>query len=126
MGQNVTDIYFAAVEMDRGDKPVFVAADVENDPVIQFVGGWENLPQSGKVVEFGLLHDLEPARQRRSAVGMFFPKLDQRFAGDDVHVRSVSQIEILCKAVFGFVPESAAGRCGGGGYSTNHPRMGSS
>lgn len=95
----MTDIHFATIEMDGCDEAVFVATDVENDPVIQFVGGGENPPQFGKAVEFGLLHDLEPAHQCHSAVGMLLPKLDQRFAGDDVHIWSVSQFEILVKRV---------------------------
>ena len=56
----MTDIYFASIEMDGCDQPVFVAANVENDPVIQFVSGGENLSQFGKTIEFGFLHDLEP------------------------------------------------------------------
>ncbi len=56
----MTDIYFAAIEMDGCDQPVFVAADIENDPVIQFIGGRKNLSQFGKTIEFSLLHDLEP------------------------------------------------------------------
>jgi hypothetical protein len=60
MGQNMTDIYFAAVEMNGCDQPVFVAADIENNPVIQFIGGRKNLSQFGKTIEFGLLHNLEP------------------------------------------------------------------
>jgi hypothetical protein len=60
MSENMTDIYFAAIEMDGCDQPVFVAADVKNDPVIQFICGRENLSQLGKTIEFGLLHDLEP------------------------------------------------------------------
>jgi len=57
----MTDINFAAIEMDGCDQSVFVATDVENNPVIQFIGGWENLSQFGKTIEFGFLHDLEPA-----------------------------------------------------------------
>ncbi len=56
----MTDIYFAAIEMNGCDQPVFVAADVENDPVIEFIGGRKDLSQFGKTVEFGFLHDLEP------------------------------------------------------------------
>ena len=56
----MTDIYFAAIEMNGCDQSVFVAADVENDPVIQFIGGGENLSQLGKTIEISLLHDLEP------------------------------------------------------------------
>ena len=57
----MTYINFAAIEMDGCDQPVFVAADVENDPVIQFISGGEYLSQFGKTIEFGFLHDLEPA-----------------------------------------------------------------
>jgi len=60
MGQNMTDIHFAAIEMNGCNESVFVAADIENDPVIQFVSGGENLSQFSKTIEFGLLHDLEP------------------------------------------------------------------
>jgi hypothetical protein len=98
MSENMTDIYFTAIEMDGCNQPVFVAANIENDPVIQFVSGGENLSQFGKTIEFGLLHDLEPTHQRRLAVGMFLPKLDQRFAGDDVHKGIVSRFEIKIKA----------------------------
>ena len=56
----MTDIYFAAIEVNGCDQPVFVAADVENDPVIQFISGGKNLSQLGKTIEFGFLHDLEP------------------------------------------------------------------
>jgi len=93
----MTDIDFAAVEMDGGNEPVFVAADIEDNPVIHFIGGRENLSQFGKTAEFGLLHNLEPTPQCHLAVGMFLPKLDQRFAGNDVHAKSISQIEILRK-----------------------------
>lgn len=57
----MTDIYFAAIEMNGRDQSVFIAADIENDPMVKFIGGRENLSQFGKGVKFGLLHDLEPA-----------------------------------------------------------------
>jgi len=57
----MTDIYFAAIEMNGCNESVFVAADVEDDPVIEFIGGWKDLSQFGKIMKFGLLHDLEPA-----------------------------------------------------------------
>jgi hypothetical protein len=100
MGQNMTDIHFSAVEMHRGDQPVLVAADVENDPVVEFIGGGEDLPQFGKTFEFGLLHDLVPTQERRPAVGILLPKLDQRFAGNDVHGDIISQFEIIDKGHF--------------------------
>jgi hypothetical protein len=56
----MTDIYFAAIEMNGCDQPVFIAADIENDPLIEFVGGRKDLSQLGEVFEFCFLHDLEP------------------------------------------------------------------
>lgn len=56
----MADIYFAAIEMNGCDEPVFVAADIEDDPMVKFIGGGEDLSQFGKVIEFSLLHDLEP------------------------------------------------------------------
>ena len=85
MGENMTNIHFAAVEMNGRDQPIFVTANVEDDPVVEFIGGWEDLSQFGKTMKFALLHDLEPTLQRHSTVRMFLPKLDERFAGDDVH-----------------------------------------
>ena len=56
----MTNIHFAAIEMDGCDQPVFIAADIEDDPMVKFIGGRKNLPEFGKGVKFGLLHDLEP------------------------------------------------------------------
>ncbi len=39
----MTDIHFAAIEMDGCDESIFVAADIENNPVVYFIGGRENL-----------------------------------------------------------------------------------
>jgi len=57
----MADIYFAAIEMDRRDKPVFVTTYIEDDPVIQFIGRRENLSQFCETIEFCFMHDLEPA-----------------------------------------------------------------
>jgi hypothetical protein len=46
--------------MNGCDQPVFIAADIEDDPMVKFVSGRENLSQFGKGVKFCLLHDLEP------------------------------------------------------------------
>jgi hypothetical protein len=101
MSENMTDIHFATIEMDGRDQPGFVTADVENDPGIEFIGGRKDLSQFGETFEFGFLHDLEPTHERCLAVGIFLPKPDQRFAGDDVHASSISQFEIEDKAYFG-------------------------
>lgn len=61
MRQNMTDIHFAAVEMNGRDQPVFIAADIEDDPMVEFIGRREDLSQFGKGVKLSFLHDLEPA-----------------------------------------------------------------
>ncbi len=56
----MTDVHFASIEMNGRDQPVFVSADIENDPMVEFVGRRKDLSQLGKVIEFSLLHNLEP------------------------------------------------------------------
>jgi hypothetical protein len=38
MYQNMTGIHFAAIEMNGRDQPIFVTADVEDNPVVKFIG----------------------------------------------------------------------------------------
>lgn len=56
----MTDIYFAAIEINGCDQPVFISADIENDPMVEFVSRRKNSSQLGKIIEFSLLHNLEP------------------------------------------------------------------
>lgn len=48
-------------------------------------------------MKIGFIHNFEPARQGYFAVWMFFPELDQCFAGDNVHKVILSQFEISSK-----------------------------
>jgi hypothetical protein len=57
----MTDIHFASVEMNGCDQPVFIAADIEDDPMVKLVGRRKDLSQFGKAMEFGFLHNLEPS-----------------------------------------------------------------
>lgn len=91
----MADIHLTAIEMDRSDQPIFIAADIEDDPLIYFVGGWKCAAEFGKISELRGCHHLEPARQGCLAVGVSFPKQAQGFAGDDVHEDSISQNEII-------------------------------
>ena len=56
----MTDIHFAAIEMDGRDQPVFIPTDIEDDAMVKLIGRRKNLSQFGKRVKLGLLHDLEP------------------------------------------------------------------
>jgi hypothetical protein len=90
----MTDVELVTIKVDGSDQPVFVAADVEDDPLVNFIGGWKRGAQLCKILKIGFLHDLEPALEGGLTVGMFIPELGQCFARDDVHGRSISQSEI--------------------------------
>jgi hypothetical protein len=98
MGQNMSNIYFAAIKVNGGDQPVFVAANIENNPMIQLISRRECGSQISKVVKLRSLHNLEPANQGRSAIGMFLPKLGQGFSSNDMHKPIISQFEIRRKS----------------------------
>ena len=94
MGENMANIYFAAIKVDGCDQPIFVAAIIENNPVIQFINRRKRRSQFGKAAKFCFFHDFEPAEQGCSAVGMFLPKLDQSFSRNDMHKVIFSQFEM--------------------------------
>lgn len=95
MGQDIAYIHLVPVEMDRGNKPVFVAADIENNLVSHLVRTWEDPAQCAETVKDTTPHDLEPGVQCRSTIGMLPSKFPERFAGDNAHNLSISQNEIL-------------------------------
>ena len=90
----MTDINFVTIKVDGGNQPVFVAADVEDDPMVNFIGGGKYGAQFCKILKVRFLHDLEPTLEGGLAIRMFVPELDQCLARDDVHGGSISQIEI--------------------------------
>jgi len=91
----MTYVHLVPVEMDRGNKPVFVAADIENNLVSHLVRTREDPAQCTETVKGTAPHDLEPGVQCRSAVGMLPSKFPERLAGDNAHGFSISQYEIL-------------------------------
>jgi len=96
----MADVNFAPVEMDRCNQSVFVSAKIEYNPIINFIRRWKDSAHSCKTLEFRIFNHFEPTNQRWLALGMFFPELHQCFAGDDVHILILSQIEIKEKAGF--------------------------
>jgi hypothetical protein len=92
MCEDMTNIDLATVEMKGCNQPILVAANVKNDPMIEFIGGGKDPSQFSKAVEFGLLYNLKPTQQRCLAVGMFLRKLDQGSASNDVHKRDYISI----------------------------------
>jgi hypothetical protein len=83
--------------MYRCNQAIFVPADVEHNPLADFIGGREGRAKLIKILKTSMLHNLEPSRQRLFAIRVLFPKLAQGFSGDDVHDTSLSQNEILGK-----------------------------
>jgi hypothetical protein len=94
VGEDVANVYLAAIEVDGGDEAIFVAPNVKHDKRSDFIGRWKSGTQGVKIAEFGLAHDFEPAGQGAFAVGMLFPKAAERFARNDVHSYNISLIEI--------------------------------
>jgi hypothetical protein len=42
--ENVPNVHLAPIEVYHGNEPIFVATDVEYNPVTNLVGGWESSP----------------------------------------------------------------------------------
>lgn len=60
MSQDVTNVNLSSIEVRYGDQPIFVAADVEDDPFANFIGGRKCGAQFTKALKISVLHDLEP------------------------------------------------------------------
>ena len=73
----MANIDLPPVEMYRRNQPIFVPPDVEHNPLADFIGGWEGRAESTKILKIGMLHNLEPSRQRLFAIWVLFPKLAQ-------------------------------------------------
>lgn len=76
----MTDVYFAPVEVNRDNKTVLVAGDVEHNEFADLVGRRKGVAQCRKTPKLSLPHDLEPATQRLLTVGMLCPKRSEGFA----------------------------------------------
>ena len=61
MGEDVANVYLAAIEVDRGDEAIFIASNVKHDKLSDFVGRWKSGAQGVETAEFALAHDFEPA-----------------------------------------------------------------
>ena len=94
MGQHMTNIDFMPIEMNDDNQPIFITADIKNDPFTNFISGGEDGTQVIEILKFSLVNDFEPTAQRAFAVRMFFPELLEGFARDDMHALILSQTEI--------------------------------
>jgi hypothetical protein len=71
----MADVDLAPIEMDGGDEPIFVPANVEHHEVSDFVRRGEGGTQGLKARKVVPLHDFEPSSKGTFAVGVLFPKL---------------------------------------------------
>ena len=76
----MTDVYFAPVEVNRYNKTVLAAGDVEHNEFADLVGRRKGVAQCRETPKLSLPHDLEPATQRLLTVGMLCPKRSEGFA----------------------------------------------
>jgi len=83
--EDVANVYFAALEVDRSNEAIFVASDVKHDQLSDFIGRRESGMQGVEAAEFALAHDFEPAGQGALAVRIVLPKAAECFAGNDMH-----------------------------------------
>lgn len=74
MREDVPDVKLASVEMNRSNQPILVAADVEHDPVIDFVRRRKGGAQISKTLEVSAPYRLEPPCQRCFAVRVLLPE----------------------------------------------------
>lgn len=95
----MSNVDFAPIEMNGCNQPIFVAADIEHNPLSNFVSGGEGSAEVGEAFKLRLSHDFEPAGQCEFTIRMLCPKLAQSFPRDYVHIASVSQNEIFGKAL---------------------------
>jgi hypothetical protein len=71
----VPDVNLTTIEMDGGDKSVFVPANVEHNEITDFVHRRKGGTQGFKARKVMPLHDFEPANKGTFAVWVLFPKL---------------------------------------------------
>ena len=95
----MADIYLAAIEMDRGNKAIFVTPNIKHDKLCNFVCRWKCGTQGTETIEFALAHDFEPARQSTLTVRILLPEDAEHFTRDYVHKSNISQIEIWRKVL---------------------------
>ena len=57
----MTDVYFASIEVNRGNQAVLVAGNVEYDEFSDFVSRRKSAVQGCETAKLSLPHDFEPA-----------------------------------------------------------------
>jgi len=53
MGKNMTDVNFSTIKVNRDNQPIFIAANIENNPLVYFIHRRKRCTQFRKTIEFG-------------------------------------------------------------------------
>lgn len=85
MRQNVPNIDLFSIEVDGGNKPIFVPADIKHNEAIHIISTGEMLPQMVEGVIVGLFDNSIPIFQRGLAIRMLGNKFLDTLISDDVH-----------------------------------------
>ena len=86
MSEDVSNINLFAIEMNGGNEPIFIAADIEYHETIYIIGTGEVLFEVVEGVIVGLLDNSIPIFEWRLAIRIFGDKFFDMFMGDDVHI----------------------------------------
>jgi hypothetical protein len=85
MRENVPDKNALYVVTDKGDQPIFVAADIEYNKIFYLVRTWKNTSNIIETLERCLVYNSVPARECRFGIGVICDKISDFLVADDVH-----------------------------------------
>lgn len=87
MREDVANKQFLAIEVNRGNHPELVAADVEDMEVARLVDACERRTQVGEIRVVPFFDHIAPSLQRFASGPVQNRKVDQGLVGDDSHWR---------------------------------------
>jgi hypothetical protein len=85
MRQDAPDIHLSPVIVDRGNKPVLIAADIKDSEPIDVIDAVECRLQLSKGSEIVQAHQRVPCRQWCLGVWISRPECDEQGLGYDMH-----------------------------------------
>lgn len=97
MSKHMAYVYFVTIEVDRGYQAVLIPANIEDDQISYFVNRRKSGAKLPKVGEVGFLHNPEPACKRNLTIRVISPKLAQALPRNNMHLKIISHLEMLCK-----------------------------
>lgn len=84
MRQNIANINFLAIKVDRGDQAVFITADIKHKKITYFVHARENSTQFVETIKAIFFNYLEPSIQSCLTVRMLAREFSERLTRDNM------------------------------------------